>query len=167
MTTPERIIDDLIRREGGYVNHPADKGGPTKYGLTLDTLSLHRKARCTAADVQRLTEQEAREIYGRRYVAPYQWIPDDRLQGLIVDMAVNHGPANANRMLQRALRLRDDGVIGPKTRDAVHAAGPALFNAVLAQRITFYGAIITRNPNQAAFAAGWMNRVAEFLAEHA
>ena len=33
--TVDQMIDDILRREGGYVNHPADKGGPTKYGITL------------------------------------------------------------------------------------------------------------------------------------
>ena len=35
----DAMITDVIRREGGYVNHPADKGGPTKYGITHKTLT--------------------------------------------------------------------------------------------------------------------------------
>lgn len=39
MKTVDEMIDAIIRREGGYVNHPADRGGPTRYGITMATLS--------------------------------------------------------------------------------------------------------------------------------
>ncbi len=72
MKTPHDIISDILRREGDrYTNHPADRGGPTKYGITLLTLAAYRDAMnaggehpsATAADVERLTEVEARAIY--------------------------------------------------------------------------------------------------------
>jgi lysozyme family protein len=162
--TADTIIDNLIRREGGYVNNPNDKGGPTKYGITLDTLSQYRKQRCTAADVAKLGEAEAREIYRRRYVAPLAWIIDAAALGLAVDMAVNHGGMSAARMLQRAARVKDDGVIGPATKAAVNGMAPtALFRRLLAERVKFYGRIVQADRSQAVFIAGWLNRVAEFL----
>ena len=65
MNTIEQILDDILRREGGYVNHPADRGGPTNFGITAQTLGSWRKLGrpATAAEVQALTEPEARAIY--------------------------------------------------------------------------------------------------------
>ena len=35
------LIDDLIAREGGFVDHPADKGGPTRWGITQAVARRH------------------------------------------------------------------------------------------------------------------------------
>jgi lysozyme family protein len=65
MNAIDTILDEIIRREGGYVNHPADRGGPTKYGITAQTLGRWRKLDrpATATEVKALTETEARAIY--------------------------------------------------------------------------------------------------------
>lgn len=61
----EFIIDDIIRRKGGFIHHPADRGGPTKYGITAKTLGEwhHLGRTATSDEVSTLTESEAREIY--------------------------------------------------------------------------------------------------------
>lgn len=86
------ILNDILRREGGYVNHPADRGGPTKYGITASTLGEWRKLGRTATEeeVQALTEQEARQIYFTNYVQRpgLDVIQDQKLLGLLVDTAV-------------------------------------------------------------------------------
>lgn len=57
-----------------------------------------------------------------------------------------------------------DGVIGPKTRAALAAADQGvLYGKVLGQRLRHLGRLITNDPKQSAFAAGWMNRMAEFV----
>jgi lysozyme family protein len=58
-----QIIDDIIRREGGAVDHPSDRGGQTKYGITKATLSEYRGRQVSGVELFALTEQEAREIY--------------------------------------------------------------------------------------------------------
>lgn len=160
------IISEIIRREGGYVNHPADKGGPTKYGITQATLSGWRGRAATAAEVEALTEMEARTIYTDLFVVKPRFgeIGDPRIRELVVDCGVNHGPGNAAKMLQRAAGVPDDGAVGPKTLAAVNAADAwALYLRLLAERIRFYGRIIKRDQTQAVFAEGWLNRAAEFL----
>lgn len=160
------LIDDILRREGGYVDHPADRGGPTKYGITQDTLSQWRGHRVGKDAVQALTEAEARRIYQRQYIERpgFDKIEDATLRELIVDCGVNHGPARAAKWLQRAAGVTADGDVGPITLEAVNTAIPqVLFNRVLAARLEFYGRLITRDPAQSVFAAGWMARAAEFL----
>src|SRR5690606_13690489 len=70
MNAIDTILDEIIRREGGYVNHPADRGGPTNFGITAQTLGSWRKLGrpATAAEVQALKEPEARAIYRQQYI---------------------------------------------------------------------------------------------------
>lgn len=176
--SPDRIISEIIRREGGYANHPADRGGPTKYGITARTLGRARKlGRDASADeVKALTEPEARQIYKAEYLAGprFDQVRDIRLQGLLVDCGVNSGPGQAARWLQRAVGVSADGIIGPVTLTAVNNADAVtLHNRLLAQRLRFLGRLITDDAEelakpleirlQAENAAGWMNRCAEFL----
>ena len=68
------------------------------------------------------------------------------------------------KFLQAALNVAVDGVAGQKTKAAYRDCRKiAVYRRVLAERIKFYGDIITHDPSQAVFAAGWMRRVAEFL----
>ncbi|TVR95612.1 MAG: hypothetical protein EA406_13620 [Rhodospirillales bacterium] len=162
----DTLIDGIIRREGGYVNHPADRGGPTKYGITAATLSAHRGLVMLAAasEVQALTLEEAREIYRHQYVSRprFHQINDQRLQEAVVDFGVHSGPSVAARALQQAAGVNDDGIVGPVTLRAVNAADPE----VLALRVNLFRALflmrlIGRNNSQAVFARGWANRLAE------
>jgi lysozyme family protein len=138
MAKVNAIIDDVLRREGGakYTNLPGDSGGPTKYGITLNTLSKWRKKPCVAEDVQALAEAEARHIYTARYwyepgfdqVAPVSAEVAEEL----MDTGVNMGPVRAIEFLQRLLNafnnrakfypdLVVDGVLGPNTLVALSA----------------------------------------------
>jgi Glycosyl hydrolase 108 len=148
VATP-RVIADIIRREGAkYTNYPEDRGGPTKYGVTLATLRAVRGNDVTAHDVAALTEDEAVAIYERVYIKPfeqYERFPD--LHDLIVDAAVNHGVGRAKQWLKE---------IGLTDYDS-------LYKEFLKKRVQFYGRIITDRPANAKFAAGWANRVSEFI----
>ena len=163
----EPILDSLLEREGGYVNHAHDRGGPTNMGITLRTLNEYRGGHVTVSDVQNLTRDEAIEIYTQVYwkdsglceleVGP---VVDE----LLLDMAVHHGPRNAIRMLQRALRVTDDGILGPVTQAAASAKSPRkLMAGLMAERLVFFGRLITRDPKQASFAHGWMIRMKPFI----
>lgn len=164
----EKYITRIIEREGGFVDHPSDKGGPTKFGITLTTLSEWRKKDVSKDDVNNLQTAEAYEIYKTKYLlnSGINNIADDHLKALMLDAAVNHGISRAVKFLQEALKIQQDGVIGPVTIQCANAASiPLLKLKYLAIRIRFYGAIITDNPTQAVFAKGWLNRSAELLEE--
>jgi lysozyme family protein len=164
--TPNQIIDGILVREGGYVDHPADKGGPTKFGITQATLAEWRGKPCSADDVRALTENEAREIYREQYIVRpgFLGIENEAVRALAVDSAVNHGVKPAVKLLQTAARVFPDGIFGPNTRDAVNRMTPSvLYRRLCAARVRLYGQIITKNPSQAVFAAGWSARVAEFI----
>ena len=162
----DEIITDILRREGGWTDHPADRGGPTNRGVTLGTLSLYLGRQATIEELKNLTEADARALYRDLFVIRpgYGTVGNQSLLGLLVDMGVNHGTKQATKMLQRALGVKDDGVVGGVTRDAIRAAdNHNLYAKLCAERARFYGRLITNQPSQAVFAAGWLSRLAEFI----
>ena len=170
----EQMIDDVLRREGStFVNHPADKGGPTRHGITQATLGRHLGRRATADEVRDLSEDVARAIYRRDYYErPHIDLLPARVQPMLFDAAVNHGPRRAIRFLQRVCNdigfgpLVEDGVCGQRTRasaaTADHVWGAELVARLVKVRKDFCRQIVDRDPSQAVFLAGWLNRVAEF-----
>ena len=165
MMTIDQMLDDVIRREGGYVHDPVDRGGPTKYGITQRTLRAWRGQAVTADDVRRLTTDEARTIYRRRYVdAPgFARLPDP-LRAQVVDNGVLSGPRQAVKDLQRAIGgVTVDGRLGPTTRAALRQQGVAVVHARLIQvRAARIGRLVQRAPAQVRFLRGWLTRITAF-----
>lgn len=168
----EDIITELIRVEGGFVNDPDDLGGPTKYGITLRTLSEWRASNCTIEDVKNLGTNEARDIYLSEYYYEPQFnlLPED-LQAQLVDMAVQHDPVDAVRMLQEVCSLagfqcKPDGKLGPITRGVVAKAylkmGPFLINAISERREQYYYWLIQKRPVNKKYEKGWIKRARSF-----
>jgi lysozyme family protein len=162
--TDDDIIDEIVAREGGYVDHPADRGGPTNRGITLQTLAAWRGRAVTAADVAAMGETEARDIYRRRYIeAPgFHRIQDDALRSQVIDCAVLHGPHRAAKLLQAALGVAQDGIVGRQTLAALDHA-PDVATRLAAHRLRYIAEIVAGNPSQVAFLRGWVNRATEFL----
>lgn len=161
------IITDVLKAEGWdkYTDRPNDRGGPTKWGITLEAWSGWRSRECDADDVKEITEAQAREFYEMEYIlAPrFNQLPD-LLKDMVIDCGVNHGPRAASKWVQRAVGARQDGAIGPNTLQSVKDANPvAVYIKVCASRVRLYGRIVTRDPSQAEFAHGWNNRAAKWL----
>ena len=165
MTTKE-IIDGIIKREGGYVDNPADRGGATKYGITLNTLGAWRKRLVTRDDMKELEEAEAFAIYDSEFLVKpkISLIDNVSLRIFLLDSAVQHGPGRAIRWLQKAAGAPVDGILGPVSLMAINRLdSDTLYKKLVAERCRFYGRLITKDPTQAVFAAGWANRIAEFI----
>ena len=143
-----RCIDRILAEEGGLSDHPADPGGLTNYGIS-------QRAYPTL-DIAALTLNDAKALYRRDYwqVLHGDQLPDG-LDLLLLDCAINQGPATAIKLLQRALRIRDDGIIGPETLNAAAAAMPGLLDAFAAERALRYEC----NPNELRFGRGWYRRL--------
>lgn len=172
-------IDALITREGGYVDHPADRGGRTRWGITE---AVARQNGYTG-DMRRLPRTKAEAIYRDLYwTAPTfdkvaTWSP--RLAIELLDSGVNVGPAVATGFLQRALNAlnrngRDfpdlvvDRRIGSRTLGALDgflrvrgAEGEeVLRKAIDALQCAHYIHLAELRPSQEAFAYGWIaNRI--------
>lgn len=120
--TLAQTIKLVFGSEGGYVNHPRDPGGATKYGITAATLGAARRLgrKATPDEVKRLTLAEAAGILDRQYAQPlrYRELPAG-LDYALFDYAVNSGPAQAVKTLQRLLAVEADGILGVKTLEAI------------------------------------------------
>lgn len=164
--TDADIIAGVIQREGGFVNDPADSGGPTKYGITQGALADWRGHAVTIGDVQALTTDEAAQIYADRYIKRpgFDRIQDDALRAEVIDAGVNHWITKPTMWLQAIAGVKQDGVFGPVSATAINAMTPRTVVAKFtAARARFYGRLITNDPTQAKFDAGWMDRLAGFI----
>ena len=176
----DELIDALIDREGGYLNHPADKGGPTRFGITEAVARAHGYGGAMAD----LPREEAAAIYRRLY-----WLRprfdqvatlSARVAAELFDTGVNMGPAVAATFLQRALTalnrnakdyadLTPDGRIGSVTLHALEAflatrgkkgGETVLMRALEALQGERYLRPAERRPANEAFLYGWLaNRV--------
>lgn len=166
-------IDDIIAREGAYSNNSADSGGPTMYGISTPVLSEWLGRPATIDDVKNLTKDVAHQIYTQKYLTkPHIDQLPENLIPMVLDIAVNSGPGNAIKMLQRVINeagfgpVAVDGGLGPATLAAVSTAnsqmGVYLNNAIVDERENFYKSIVQSNPSQGEFLKGWLNRAEGF-----
>ncbi|EIJ71732.1 MULTISPECIES: glycoside hydrolase family 108 protein [Pasteurellaceae] len=153
----QQIFDRLIGHEGGYVNDSRDPGGETNWGVTKRTA----QANGYTGNMKTMTRQQAYEIYHRAFWLRYncEQMPD-AVAYQFFDAAVNHGFGNASRMLQRAVGVLDDGIIGKYSLEAINSNPISDTLMVLnGERLNFY----TRLKNFDRFGKGWVNRVAQNL----
>ncbi len=184
MQSVRALAEDIIHREGGYVNDPDDPGGATNHGVTIHTmrrlgLDLNGDGQIDPADVRRLSQEQAIEIFIQHYFERPRIADLPRvLHATVFDMYVNAG-SNAVRILQRLLRdmgydLSLDGVIGPQTIRVSHMAvregGDHLGDAYGIARRNYYYRIADRRPASRKFArrrdggkGGWIRRAEEFI----
>lgn len=160
----DRIIKKTLEVEGGYVNHPLDRGGATNFGITQRTYDEYRDGKGLAnSDVKDISMGEVEEIYFYEYWLKTRCneIPAP-LNMLLFDASVNHGPRNAIRLLQRATGSKVDGLLGPKTIAAAERLSADQDLATMSftdHRRAFFEAIIKRDPSQEVFRRGWMRRL--------
>ncbi|WP_166415835.1 holin-associated N-acetylmuramidase [Cochlodiniinecator piscidefendens] len=186
MRTVGSIAQDIVNREGGYVNDPDDPGGATKFGVTVGTMrrlgmDLTRDGKIDAQDVRLLTRQQAVEIFIEHYFErPNIAALPDGVQASVFDMYVNSGD-NAVKILQRLLRdmgleIEIDGAIGPQTISAAAAAfavSPDHFvDAYGIARRNYYYGLADQRPNSRKYArrrdggkGGWIRRAEEFISQ--
>lgn len=159
----ERSIMLVFGHEGGYVNNPRDPGGPTKFGITQATLMAWRKKAVTAADVKALTLNEASLLLHKQY---WESIAGDHLPaGLdhaVFDFAVNSGPAQAVRSLQRVIGVKKDGIVGVKTLATIAGCNiSSLIDEYCDARLVFLHGLKAF----AIFGKGWASRVGRVRTE--
>jgi len=151
----EQAFDRVIGHEGGYVNHPDDPGGETKWGIS--------KRAYPNVSIKDLTREQARDLYLADYWSPLhlEGLPDE-IQFNVFDAAVNHGRGNAVRLLQRAIGVADDGHMGKITLGVLDTFPEAVFVARFnAERILFWSKLSTWS----TFGKGWARRAAANLLE--
>ena len=175
MLDVDRTIAELIDREAGYVDHPKDRGGPTRWGITEQVARAHGYD----GPMRDLPRETAREIYLERYWAGPRFdlvaLRAPAVAEELLDTGVNMGPRVAGRFLQRALNVLNrnaqaypdilvDGDVGRMTLHALDrfiewrgAAGlVVLLRALDAQQAVRYIEIAEARPSQEEFVYGWV-----------
>lgn len=152
-------LAETLKWEGGWSNHPADPGGPTMKGVIQRVYDAWReKNGKPRRSVRYIDDDEVEAIYRENY---WSIVRGDELPpGLdlaVFDFGVNSGPARSARYLQKVLKVKIDGVIGPVTLKAANDADPLeTVTALMAERRAFLNQI----PYKQHFIKGWMNRCA-------
>lgn len=172
----QRLITDVIHREGDYVNHPSDRGGPTRWGITEKVARVDGYK----GSMKEFPVERAFAIYDRKY---YTGPGFDKVALLslksaeeLFDTGVNAGPKRAVTFLQRALNVLNarqrgykdvevDGDLGPATLEALTKlfswrqkteAELVLLRALESLQGAHYIALAEANESQEDFVYGWL-----------
>lgn len=151
---------------GGLVDDPADPGGATKYGISLRFLKDHdidldHDGDIDADDVRGLNPEETAKLYRQFFwdATHGDYFTDQAVATKLFDMAVNMGPKQAIKLMQKAATVDDDGALGPQTFKALEGAVvPVLLQNVERHLADFYNGIVAYRPRSAKFLEGWLVR---------
>ena len=158
----DTALQFVLRWEGGFVDHPNDRGGGTNKGVTQRVYdSWRHRQNSPVQDVKLITDGEVYAIYLCDY-----WLPArcDRLTTALstvqFDTAVNMGAERAVRFLQAAAGCHVDGDFGPVTERAIVGCDPyTMIAAYCHRREAFYIGLARDSPKLAVFLKGWLNRL--------
>lgn len=169
-------ISTVLKHEGGFVDHPADPGGATNFGVSLRFLTslpktiadLNKDGKVDRTDIKNMTVAQASMLYESQWWNKYSYgtINDQALATKLFDTAVNLGASQAHKLMQRALvslgvSVVVDGVLGPKSIAAINACNAVkLLQALRAEQAAFYMRLIKQKPSFKVFEKGWMARAA-------
>ena len=155
----EKCLEFVLKKEGGFVNNPYDKGGMTYKGIcrkfypALQTWNIIDSVITDGGDVKKINytldcsykaQEEIKEIYRNIY-----WkgagcdLQDEPLDLIVFDTAVNMGCNRAKEFLS-------------------HTIEPDCY---LVLRLDYYKKIVEKNPRQEIFLKGWTNRVKDLMKE--
>jgi lysozyme family protein len=155
-----QALKQVLKYEGGYVDHPKDPGGPTNKGVTQAVYDSWQKS-------QNLPTQSVRNISDATVAAIYKQQYWDRIRGddlpagvdfAVFDFAVNSGVSRAAKTLQAVVGVTQDGVIGPAT---IQATKTYVAMAVTNKRLAFMQSLSIWS----TFGKGWSARIADVKAQ--
>ena len=149
----------VLMHEGGFVNHPRDPGGMTNLGVTQRAWEAYIGMRVNEEFMRSLTPDIVEPFYKTMY---WDKIKGDQLPAGVdyaaYDLAVNSGVGRAAKYLQEIAGVPADGIIGPKSLEAIKACNPKdVVDALCDMRLAF----LKRLPTFDTFGKGWSRRVAE------
>lgn len=151
-------FDVLLSHEGGFVNNPLDKGGPTNMGLGVNDISTPN----TIEHLKSLSKEEARLVYFMKFWMPhmFDYIQDQNLATVVFDQAVLNGPERAIKRLQNIVQAKEDGKLGPSSSNLINTLNPKVLALKFIERTASDLVDFTsKNPEQIKFLGGWVSRL--------
>jgi lysozyme family protein len=171
MAKVSNLAPFILKWEGGFSNHSADRGGATMKGVTIGTFTQYRKDKGlktpTVSDLKNISDSEWTDIMKKYYWDAWKadQINNQAVANILVDWAWGSGATTSIKAFQNIIpSLISDGVAGAKTigyiNDVVGSDRQiGLFNKIWSARKDFLTNIVAKNPSQMVFLNGWMNRL--------
>lgn len=165
-------METVIRHEGGLSDHPNDKGGVTKYGISLRYLSGEKidangDGSINKDDVIHLTRTDADKIYYKEWYIKHRYneILNKYILTDIMDFSINAGATQCHKTLKRAINriisdpIEVDGDFDDDTIEIVNLIEPVVLHEALNQeQDAFYRGLVKKKPNLGVFLNGWLKR---------
>jgi len=161
MADPKKLVGFIRKWEGGFVNDPLDRGGATNKGVTLRTFRFVFGQDKTVEDLKNMTDGQWFYIYKKYYWDKWKadYINNQSVANILVDWVWGSGKWGII-IPQRLLKVKDDGIVGDKTINAVNKYDPkSLFDDIKEEREIYLETLVSRHPKQIRFLPGWMNRL--------
>lgn len=154
MADPNVAIVKTLHNEGGFVNNPDDRGGPTNMGIT--------QADMPNVDIKTISIAQAEAYYVEHFWKQfYSQIESQDITNKLFDMGFLFGVGTATIFLQTCLSIEPrDGIVGPHTLEAINAAEPvSLLTAFKSILVTHALGIGAKDETQRQFVKGWLARI--------
>lgn len=165
MANYKLLIPTTKKWEGGYVNHPNDKGGCTNSGVTISTFRSYYGSKKNCDDLKKMTEEQWNHIFKSGYWDRWKadLINNQSIANLVVDWVWGSGVYGI-KYPQQVLGVVADGIVGKKTLAAIndYPNQEELFKKLWDRRKKHFEDIVKRNPSQKVFLKGWLRRLADF-----
>ena len=169
-TSVEKLAPFVLEHEGGFVNDPLDRGGATNKGVTIAVWKAQGYDKdgdgdIDVADLKLITEADAIMIMKKNYWDRWKadQIKNQAIANTLVDWVWGSG-AWGIKIPQRILGVKDDGVVGIKTLEAINKQNPNKFlEKLYLARFNFLDGIVASNPSQKRFIKGWKNRMNDLI----
>nr|DAZ26203.1 MAG TPA: Lysozyme [Caudoviricetes sp.] len=162
MAEKKKLIPFILKWEGGFANHPDDKGGATNKGITIATFLHFLGSGKTVGQLKAMTDEQWETIFRKGFWDKFEAdkIANQSVANICVDWAWCSGATTAIKQVQRLLGVAADGVVGNITLGAINNADPEkLFEKIKSARLAFVEAIVKRDASQQVFLKGWRNRI--------
>lgn len=162
MAEAKELIPFILGWEGGFSNHPHDKGRATNKGITIATFRHYFGSGATVEQLKAMTDEQWETIFRKGFWNPFKGdgIKSQPIANICVDWAWCSGTATAVKQVQRILGVVMDGIVGNVTLGAINNAIPdELFGKIKSARLAFVEAIAKRDASQQVFLKGWRNRI--------
>jgi lysozyme family protein len=163
-------IPPVLRHEGGFVEDANDPGGATNFGVSmrwlvsqgmLTTLEHQTGTDDAVTAVKKMTKEDAEAFYQKFWWDAYKYgtVNSQIIANKILDMAVNLGAPRAHRMVQAAVGVKTDGVLGPGSYGEINHTSPgSLLLTLQNTQAQFYKNLVAQKPQMQEFLQGWLNR---------
>ena len=169
MAEVEKFAPFVLKWEGGakYTNSKHDRGGATKYGITIATwrtvgYDKNGDGKIDEKDVKLLDEEDFKMVLKRNFWDTWKAdeIKDQKVAESLVDWVWNSGKWGIIKP-QQLLGVKADGIVGAKTLAAVnnYPNQRQLFEALKNARRAYINKLIKKDPSQIVFKKGWLNRI--------